>query len=164
MAASKVKFIVAIVALIGLAALSMPISNFFLKREQIEVQSGVPEFKAVSLIMQNKCVDCHTPGMVSDPLYVNLPLASQLIRDDMAAAQQEIIFSKDHLNGAKPFSNQDLARIQNVVDNDAMPILPYRLMHWDAALTADDKAAFVAWVRAQSQANASSQSNQEETP
>ncbi len=127
----------------------MPVSNYFLKRQTIETTGGIPEFKPVSKIMQNKCVDCHTPGMTSEPLYGKLPGASQLIEADMNAAQQEIVFSKEHLSGEKPFSRLELVRIQTVVDNNDMPILPYKLLHWDAGLTTADKEAFVTWIRAQ---------------
>jgi cytochrome c peroxidase len=140
--------IIVLVIFVGLVLL-LPVSNFFLSRTPIEVIGGVPEFKPVSEIMQKKCADCHTPGMISEPLYGKLPGADQLIKADMDAAQKEIIFSKEHLSGAKQFSRPELARINTVVENNEMPILPYKLLHWDAGLTTADKAAFLAWIKAQ---------------
>lgn len=142
--------VIAIILLAGFVAiLILPVSNFFLKREMIEITGGIPEFKKVSTIMQNKCVDCHTPEMMSPPVYINLPLAGKLITEDIKHAQREIIFSKEHLSGHKPFAKVELAKIQTVVENNEMPILPYRLLHWDAALTNEDKEAFLAWIQAQ---------------
>lgn len=152
MALTKHKIsIIALLTIGVLAFASLPLSNFFLKRKAIEVTGGVPEFKPVSKLMQNKCVDCHTPGMISEPIYAKLPGASQLIKSDMEEAQQQIIFSKDHLSGEKPFSKLEMARIQTVVENNEMPILPYKIMHWDAGLSSTDKAQVLAWIQAQAQ-------------
>ncbi len=157
MALAKHKIAIIVITMFGVLAFAMPFSNYYLKRNTIDVTGGVEEFKPVSKIMQNKCVDCHTPGMISEPIYAKLPGASQLIQADMDAAQQQIIFSKEHLSGEKEFSKLDLARIQNVVENNAMPILPYKLMHWDAGLSAPEKAQVNAWIQAQSKKNATVQ-------
>ncbi|MDZ4833614.1 MAG: heme-binding domain-containing protein [Candidatus Melainabacteria bacterium] len=146
---SKGKITIVFLIIFGLLVLAMPVSNFFLQRQTIEVTSGIPEFKPVSKIMQNKCVDCHTPGMVSEPFYGKLPGASQLIQADIDGAQQQIIFSKEHLKGEKQFSKLELVRIQTVVQNNEMPILPYKMLHWDAGLTNEDREAFLVWIQAQ---------------
>ncbi len=131
--------------------LFLPLSNFLLKRQEIKVEGGIPEFRPVSTIMQNKCADCHTPSATIYPIYAQLPFAQGLIKSDIEAAQQNIVFSQENLSGVKPFSRVELARIQNVVENNQMPILPYKVMHWDAALTDADRAAFLAFVQAQAQ-------------
>jgi len=145
------KAIIIVVLLLAtfLAVFALPLSNFFLKREPIEANAGVPQFKAVSKMMQSKCADCHTPGMMVKPVYASFPFASQLIGDDVKTAQQQIVFSKEHLSGLKPFTKVEAAKIQTVVENNEMPILPYKLMHWDSGITTADKEAVLAWIQAQ---------------
>lgn len=144
---------------LGLVALAMPISNFFLKRQSIEVTGGVPEFKPVSKMMQNKCVDCHTPGMYARPIYENFPYANKLIKDDIEAAQKKIVFTRENLSGERPFTKLEAARIFAVVDNNDMPIPPYKIMHWDAILTENDRAAVEKWLTAQFQPGAPTKAN-----
>lgn len=152
--AGKPKILVpSLMGVLATAILAMPVSNFFLKREPIQVTGGVPEFKAVSKILQNKCADCHTPGMLANPIYGEFPYAKQLIADDIKSAQKSIVFSKEQLSGQKEFTRQQAAKILNVVENNEMPIAPYRIMHWNAILTEADNESVVHWLEAQYQTN-----------
>jgi cytochrome c peroxidase len=149
MASKSKNFILFALLALVVFVLVLPISNFFLKRESIEVIAGVPQFKPVSKILQNKCVDCHTPGMLAEPIYMNFPFADKLIKDDIDAAQKHIVFSKEHLNGTKPFTRQEAARLLRVVENNEMPIAPYRLMHWNSVISEEDSIAVADWLKAQ---------------
>lgn len=151
------------IGLTGLV-LALPVSNFFLTRQSVEVTGGVAEFKPVSKIMQNKCADCHTPGMTSEPIYGKLPGASALIQFDIDMAQKQITFSKEHLSGEKQFSKLELVRIQTVVDNNEMPILPYKFLHWDAGLTDNDRRAFLAWIQKAKTLTTPQAESNEQTP
>ena len=159
--AGNSKFIIpTVIGLLIAGVLSMPISNFFLKRQSIDVIAGVPEFKPVSQILQNKCADCHSPGLIAQPAYGDFPFAKQLIADDVAAAQKEIVFSRENLSGEKPFTRQEAAKILTVVENNEMPIAPYRLLHWNAILTEEDTNAVTHWLEAQFQTGERSRSAQ----
>jgi len=154
-------FVSAIIGTLIAGVLALPISNYFLKRQPIEVTGGVPEFKAVSQILQNKCADCHSPGMLVEPVYGNFPFAKQLIADDVAAAQKEIVFSRENLSGEEPFTRQQAAKILNVVENNEMPIAPYRLLHWNAILTEEDTNSVTHWLEAQFQTGEKSRQSQQ---
>ena len=65
-------------------ALFFPLSNLLGlqgKNEPITVGAGHSEnFAKASAIMQNKCVDCHAPGMLRKPFYADFPVAKQLMK------------------------------------------------------------------------------------
>ncbi len=146
-----------LVGLFLVMLVALPISNFFLARDLLPVTDGIAEFKPVSLILQNKCADCHSPDMTVYPLYTKLPIASQLIAKDREEAQQNMLFNRERLSGKQPFSKLDLARIQNVVENNEMPPVQYKLMHWNAGLTKADKETIIEWLQAEAAQSKSSQ-------
>jgi|AGTN01.2.fsa_nt_gi hypothetical protein len=126
-----------------------PISNFFLNRSILGVEAGVPEFGKASVVMQNKCADCHSPGMMVEPIYYGYPYAGELIADDMRVAQKNMLISREHLTGQKKFTKKQLAKIENVIENNDMPPKAYKIMHWNAGLTAEDKEAMTNWLKAE---------------
>ena len=78
--------------------LFFPISNLIGltgKNEPIPVVSGKSDsFAKVSQILQNKCVDCHSPGMTRMPIYSELPIAKQLMAKDIEEASARLLLSK----------------------------------------------------------------------
>jgi len=137
------------IGLLLLVVLVHPISNFFLKRSIVEPTAGLPELAKASVVMQNKCADCHSPGMMIAPIYYGYPYAGQLIADDMRIAQKHLVISREHLTGQKKFTRKQMANIETVVENNDMPPAAYKLMHWNAGLTAEDKEAMTNWLRAE---------------
>lgn len=130
--------------------LFFPISNLIGltgKNEPIPVVSGKSEsFVKVSQILQNKCVDCHSPGMLRKPIYSELPVAKQLMAKDIEEAGARLILSKEFYSGEAVFTPLMLARLENVVQNSTMPPTEYLLMHWRDNLTDDEKASILAWI------------------
>jgi len=132
-----------------LLGLTLPISNFFLPRDQIKVEGGTPEFARASAVLQKKCADCHSPDMTSYPIYFNLPIANQLIREDIEEAQEHVTFSRAELSGKEKFSAVAQTKIYSVVDAGEMPPAKYTLMHWDAGITQSDKDVILAWIKSE---------------
>lgn len=126
-----------------------PISNFFLNRSILEVTGGRPEFGKASVVMQNKCADCHSPGMMAQPIYYGYPYAGELIADDMRIAQKNMLITREHLTGQKQFTKKQMAKIENVIENNEMPPKLYKMMHWNAGLTAEDREAMTNWLKAE---------------
>ena len=83
--------------------LFFPISNLIGltgKNEPIPVVSGRSDsFAKVSQILQNKCVDCHSPGMTRMPIYSELPIAKQLMARDIEEASARLLLSKQVYSG-----------------------------------------------------------------
>jgi len=130
--------------------LFFPISNLIGlqgKNELIPVVLNSSEgFGKVSQIMQNKCVDCHAPGMLRKPFYSELPVAKQLMEKDMEQASARLSLSKKLFSGEEAFTPLMLARLEHVILNDNMPPAQYLLMHWTDSLSADEKQTILAWV------------------
>lgn len=130
--------------------LFFPISNLIGltgENEPVPVVSGSSEnFTQVSQILQNKCVDCHSPGMTRRPIYSDLPIAKQLMERDIEQAGDRLVLSKQVYSGEQAFTPLMLARLENVIRNDSMPPALYLLMHWTGRLTADEQDSILAWI------------------
>ena len=117
------------------------------KNQPIDVQKDRSEnFAQVSQILQNKCVDCHAPGMLRKPFYADFPLAKQLMETDIAQASQRMILTPKLFSGEEIFSPVMLARLEHVVLNDSMPPALYLTMHWTDYLNTTEKQVFLAWI------------------
>lgn len=130
--------------------LFLPVSNLIGlsgENEPIPVVSGKSEnFAKASQVLQNKCVDCHSPGMTRMPIYSGLPIAKQLMEQDIEQASDRLVLSKDLYSGKENFTPLMLARLESVVRNDSMPPALYLLMHWTGKLSADEKELILAWI------------------
>lgn len=130
--------------------LFFPLSNLIGlqgKNEMIPVVSDRTEdYAKVSQILQNKCVDCHAPGMLRKPIYSDFPVAKQLMEKDIEQAGARLILTKKLFSGEQSFTLLQLARIEHVVRNDMMPPALYLAMHWTDHLTAEEKQSILAWI------------------
>jgi len=130
--------------------LFFPISNLIgltAKNEPIPVNSGKSDsFAKVSQILQNKCVDCHSPGMTRMPIYSELPIAKQLMAKDIEEASARLLLSKQVYSGEVAFTPLMLARLEHIIQNGSMPPAEYLLMHWTDNLTDNEKASILAWI------------------
>ncbi|MGR8979596.1 MAG: cytochrome c peroxidase [Gammaproteobacteria bacterium] len=130
--------------------LFFPISNLIGltgKNEPIPVVSGSSEsFTKVSRILQDKCVDCHSPGMTRRPIYSKLPIAKQLMEQDIEEAGARLILPKQLYSGEETFTPLMLSRLESVVRNDSMPPALYVLMHWTGKLSVDEQQNILAWI------------------
>lgn len=136
--------------LLGAVVVFLPLSNLLGlsgKNEPISVVSGsTPNFSKVSEVFQNKCVDCHSPGMTRMPIYANLPIAKQLMEKDIRNATARLILNKSLYSGEEKFTASDLGRLEGVLLNNSMPPHLYLSMHWTAKLTEDEKQTILAWI------------------
>lgn len=138
-----------IILVIGIA-LFLPISNLIGlsgENEPIPIVAGKSAtFAQASQILQNKCVDCHSPGMTRMPIYASLPIAKQLMEQDIEQASNRLTLSSDLYSGKASLSPLLLARLEGVVRKDNMPPPLYLSMHWSGRLTDDEKATLQAWL------------------
>ncbi|MGR9088314.1 MAG: cytochrome c peroxidase [Gammaproteobacteria bacterium] len=105
-----------------------------------------PRFVEASRILQNKCVDCHSPGMTRMPIYSDLPIAKQLMAKDIEEAGARLVLTKPLYSGEQAFGPLMLARLENVLRNGSMPPPLYLSMHWTGHLSAGEKRILLAWI------------------
>jgi len=139
-----------ILAALGSVALFLPLSNMLglnSKNEPIAPVAGTSaNFAQVSQIFQNKCVDCHSPGMLRRPIYAELPIAKQLMAHDIENASARLVISKSMYSGETLFTPLMLARIEGALRNNSMPPALYLSMHWTDSLNDNEKTTILAWI------------------
>lgn len=164
---NKIVFLLAL-ATVGAA---LPLSNmlgFSGENKPISVVSGSSErFAKVSQIFQNKCVDCHSPGMTRMPIYAKFPIAKQLMAKDIENASDRLVLSQPLYSGETPFTPLMLARLESVVKHKSMPPALYLSMHWTDNLSTEEQQQILDWIaeeRAKSPLSADSATNLKDEP
>jgi cytochrome c peroxidase len=136
--------------LLAALILFLPISNLLGLSGENEPISVVPgssqSFAEVTQIFQNKCVDCHSPGMTRMPIYADFPVAKQLMAKDIEKASARLNLSKQLYSGETSFTPLMLSRLEGVIRNNSMPPALYLLMHWTDNLTAGEKQIILGWI------------------
>ncbi|HKX12671.1 MAG TPA: heme-binding domain-containing protein [bacterium] len=108
---------------------------------------GAAYEKNILPIFSAKCLMCH--GVVPKfPLYAKVPPSSWLIRHDMEEAKEHMDMSFGF-----PFRGKDaktpmeaLTEIAEVVREDEMPPVVYKIMHWHSSLSDAEKKAILDWT------------------
>lgn len=144
------KKIIVLIALLFGMALIFPIANLFnpqpavnpLLSENINDPVYAKAAKALA-----KCFDCHSP-YTKMPFYASFPIAKDLIQKDIKNGLS-FMNMVDALVMKKevPVSEVSLAKVEQAIESNSMPPLPYLLMHWNNVLTKDDKANLMAWIQ-----------------
>jgi len=117
------------------------------ENDPIAVQPGASkDYVKVSSILQNKCVDCHSPGMTRMPIYSELPIAKQLMDNDIQQGSARFNLSPKIYSGEEAFTPLMLARLEHVISNNKMPPAKYLAMHWNGSLSADEKQTLLTWI------------------
>ena len=139
-----------ILAVLGSVAVFLPISNMIgltSKNQTINPVIGASaNFTKVSQIFQNKCVDCHSPGMTRMPIYAELPVAKQLMAQDIENASARLLITRSLYSGETAFTPLMLARLEGALRNDSMPPALYLSMHWTDSLNDEEKSSILAWI------------------
>ena len=119
------------------------------RREQpVDPAAGVngrrPVPAAVMSTLRRACFDCHS-NETRWPWYSSLPGASWAIERDVNAGRGQLNFSRwAEYNAFDRASLLDKAC--ELATARKMPLLPYRLLHTEARLSAYDIAALCAWT------------------
>ncbi len=125
-----------------LLALALPVSNLFAKPDNdgalVALGLNAP---AVAAIPEAKCVVCHTQG-AQLPYYATFPMAGDMMRADIEAALKHLDWGEQ-----APTSEVALAKLEHAVSSQTMPPTKYKLAHWDAGLTEEERGTILAWVR-----------------
>lgn len=117
----------------------------------IEQAISVDFQNSVKPIFEAKCIACH--GQVATlPWYSSFPFAKNLIQRDLVQAKEHLDMSTGFPFGGHGSDMEDLEAIRESVDAGDMPPLRYKLLHWSARVSQEERSAIVAWVlRAETQ-------------
>jgi hypothetical protein len=108
---------------------------------------GAAYEKNILPIFSVKCLMCH--GVVPNlPLYAVVPPSSWLIRHDMEEAKEHMDMSFGF-----PFHGKDaktpmeaLTEVAEVVRENEMPPVVYKIMHWHSSLSDEEKKIILSWT------------------
>jgi hypothetical protein len=107
------------------------------------IETEIPAPAGVQAILRQACYDCHSNKTVW-PWYSRVAPVSWLVAGDVEEARDELNFTT--WNRYTP--HRQATHRKNVwkeVEDDGMPPFLYRLMHPEARLSAEQKAALQAW-------------------
>ncbi len=98
----------------------------------------------IDQILRTSCYDCHSNETVW-PWYSRIAPGSFLITRDVIEGRKHINFSE--FSELDAFDSTDIAEeIIEVLEDGAMPILPYLLLHPGASLSDSEKQALKIWA------------------
>jgi hypothetical protein len=110
---------------------------------RLEATANVPP--AVLHTLRRACYDCHS-SETRWPWYTYVAPASWLVISDVRDGRKQMNFSRWGRYNA--FDRADmLDKVCDRVSKGRMPVLQYRLVHWDARLSGEDVAAICAWTK-----------------
>ena len=108
----------------------------------------------VRVILAAKCADCHSMR-TRTPLYGRLAPVSWLLERDILSGRRAMNF--DAWESYSADRQQALvAKIVQETKSHRMPLVPYRLIHWNARVTDADLAAFTQWAHGAQESGTSS--------
>lgn len=114
------------------------------EKSPIENFSAPPEVRG---ILVNKCADCHSMS-VNPPVYGRFAPVSWLLERDINLGRQAMNldswdqYSTDHQQALA-------AKIVQETKSHDMPLLQYRMIHWNARVTDAEVLTLARWARAQ---------------
>jgi cytochrome c peroxidase len=148
----KKKLLIAVPAVVALGLL-FPLSNLALKPapggKLASTRAGDPAFARAAAALEARCAVCHVEGSAL-PFYASIPVASSLIRTDVAGALDHFNMVERLAPGdGKPATEVGLAELQYSVEKGTMPPGRFLALHWDGGLNRGEKGDVLAWIRAE---------------
>lgn len=104
--------------------------------------------RTVKPIFTQKCLMCHADSSgQTHPLYVVVPPASWLVSADLREAKKSMDMTFDFPFQGHGTPKDDLEAVAKVSGNESMPPLKYKVLHWQAGLTAQEEKTVLEWVQ-----------------
>jgi cytochrome c peroxidase len=147
----KKKLMVAVIVLV-IVALLFPLANILLEpsaSDKLSAAAGTdPTFQRCAEVFARKCLVCHgDPEHL--PFYSSLPVAQDLIQKDIdlgVASLDMVAALADPAQVSK--AEVALAKIEQVLHQGTMPPARYLSLHWNHAVSAEEKEAIAGWIAA----------------
>lgn len=102
-------------------------------------------YQAVRPIFVTGCFDCHSANP-DFPWYHSLPIIKGMIDDHIKEGREHLDLTNDFPFAGKEGPAALLHEIRHEIDEKDMPLLSYRLMHWDALIEGDRRDSVFAWI------------------
>lgn len=97
-------------------------------------------------IVEQKCLMCH--GIAKRlPLYAKIFPSSWLVHYDMREALEHVNMTWDFPFRGKKSLDHRLEEIDEMVKEDEMPPLIYKILHWQSELSPEESQKILLWVK-----------------
>lgn len=113
--------------------------------EKAFIKINLQYTKEIKPIFERSCFDCHS-DQTRYPWYHELPVIGKIIDEDINEAREHLDFSSDFPFIGHGSPKNDLKEIKKSVMSGEMPPLEYKLLHWRASLSQNEKEAIAKWV------------------
>ncbi len=138
------KALTGVLALVGLVLAAGQILPFP-RAENPPVEREVPASPEVRSILRRSCYDCHSNQTVW-PWYSHVVPAKWLVRNHVLEGRTHLNFSTwNQYDSAR--AARKLEEVTEEVEEGAMPLKGYLLLHGEAELTGADAALLTRWAR-----------------
>ncbi|MEW5923313.1 MAG: heme-binding domain-containing protein [Candidatus Zixiibacteriota bacterium] len=110
-----------------------------------EINAG---FARLEHIFERGCYDCHTTR-TKYPWYHKIPGIKHLINSDIKEGLEHLDMSDGFPFQGKPgipYQSEKLDEIKEVLKEGEMPIFMYRMIHWGASPSDEEKDSIYIWV------------------
>jgi len=139
----KLIFFVALAAILAVCGI-YAIYGFYLRKS---IPQAAPAEQVLAILEQNGCYQCHAQEP-SLPFYAKLPGMKQAMAKHVYHAQR----SADLLTSmANPdmVDQVTLAKIEQVMLEESMPIVQYRMVHWGTGFNDREEGILAQWITQQ---------------
>lgn len=128
---------------VGLSAYAIYRFNF-----RKSIPEGQLNAQVRSILLNNGCLDCHSPN-ASLPFYGNFPLAKKWVTEDIHNGTRYINLEKvyQELERGEQISEVDLAKIEQSLINESMPVTKYKMIHWGNSFNKKEKSVLTQWIQ-----------------
>jgi cytochrome c peroxidase len=145
------KKIVLLLVVLAVVAILFPISNYFYVPVETgtlsDVRSDDAEFAEVAALLEQRCTACHVIE-AKKPFYASFPVASGMVHEDVQKGLRHMNMAADlSSDPGNPIPQAAMTKIEQVVREGSMPPEHFLLMHWNAALSEEEKEKVLGWIR-----------------
>lgn len=102
-------------------------------------------FAAAEPILRSSCYDCHS-AHTDFPWYHSLPVVGSILDGHVEEGREHLDFGNGFPFAAADNQIELLSAIREEIENGDMPLLSYRLMHWDSPITGAQRDSVFVWI------------------
>lgn len=107
-----------------------------------EIGTGYP---AIESILKKSCFDCHS-NKTNYPWYYKIPTIDAMIDSDIKEAREHLDLSNGFPFGGHADQLSTLKAIREQVEENDMPLLMYRFMHWGTTIDGATQDSLFEWI------------------
>lgn len=134
---------VLIILVVGLC--SFAVYRFHFRKS---IPAGEINAQVRTILINNGCLECHSPNAPL-PFYANFPVAKTWVQEDITNGTRYIDLEKvcRQLEHDTHISEVDLAKIEQSMINESMPVTKYALIHWGTGFNKQEKSVLAQWIK-----------------